>query len=765
VETGLRRRPLWWGAGAAVLTLFGGGGGAVAVSSPSMPRISADHAIALAVNNLARTPDGFRLHTPTLRASFTEAGLRVTARRGGPEWLWSLTRVGRAGVVLRPVAPTARGRLTVDYRRGAIIERYRLRSAGVEQQFVLSRAPSPTAGDVAIEGRIASSGRFEKAATGWRWGNEHGAVTLGDVTVRDAHGRKLPARMRVTDKTTRIVVDGTALARAAYPVTVDPEIGANDFPISQFSTVTNRDASQAAVVYNPTNDEYLVVWRGDGLATDDELEIFGQRLSAATGAEVGTNDFRISDVGPDASTLFAAADPAIAFNTAANQYLVVWRADDNVAPLVDDEFEIFGQRLNSIGAQIGANDFRISDMGPDGNVSFGAFNPAVAYKRTVNDYLVVWHGDDGTDGEFEVYGQMLDAGGFQFGTNDFRISDMGPDGNPSFDANRPAVADNPTSNEFLVVWDGDDDTAPLAENENEIFGQRLSDTGVELGTNDFRISDMGPDGLTTFDASSAAVAHNGTNNEYLVVWEGDDDTAPLVDEEFEIFGQLLSASGSELGTNDFRISDMGLDGNPSFTALEPAVGFNAASSDYLVAWRGDDGTPPLADNEFEIFGQRLSASGTPIGSNDFRVSDMGPDGSPAFDPAQPAVARSGSVEYLVVWQSDDDTPPLVDNAFEIFGQRDAPGAPTAARVVGFSVHRTDSGVSVTWRTGSEVGIIGFNVWRSGTRLNPRAIAARASQGATYRFIDRSSKSGASAVYRLELILRDGRRVWAHLGSP
>lgn len=51
---------------------------------------------------------------------------------------------------------------------------------------------------------------------------------------------------------------------------------------------------------------------------------------------------------------------------------------------------------------------------------------------------------------------------------------------------------------------------------------------------------MGPDGNATYRAWDPAVAYNPTYDEYLVVWAGDDDTAPLVDEEFEIFGQWFS---------------------------------------------------------------------------------------------------------------------------------------------------------------------------------------------------------------------------------
>ena len=65
---------------------------------------------------------------------------------------------------------------------------------------------------------------------------------------------------------------------------------------------------------------------------------------------------------------------------------------------------------------------------------------------------------------------------------------------------------------------------------------------------------MGPDGNVAFRASDPKVAYNVTNNEYLVVWQGDDNTAPLVDEEFEIFGQQLSAVG---GSERARYSCIG----------------------------------------------------------------------------------------------------------------------------------------------------------------------------------------------------------------
>jgi hypothetical protein len=254
---------------------------------------------------------------------------------------------------------------------------------------------------------------------------------------------------------------------------------------------------------------------------DNEFEIFGQRINAAFGAAVGVNDFRISAMGPDGNDEFGAFEPAVAYNSTDNQYLVVWRGDDDNAPLVDNEFEIFGQRLSATGGQLGANDFQISDMGPDGDTAFGAFRPAVAYNSPDNQYLVAWQGqDDAALLEWEIYGQRLSRLGAALGTNDLRISDIGPEGASAYAAYEPAVAYNSTNNQYLVVWRGDDAT----DNEFEIYGQRLGPAGGQQGTNDFRISDMGSNGNTYYGAFTPAVAYNSTNSEYLVVCGDDNST-------------------------------------------------------------------------------------------------------------------------------------------------------------------------------------------------------------------------------------------------
>ena len=145
----------------------------------------------------------------------------------------------------------------------------------------------------------------------------------------------------------------------------------------------NFNAFNPQVVYNPTQNEYFVVWRGDdntdfgnGALVNNEFEIWGQRVNAATGAEIGT-DLRLSDLGPDGNADFDAFDPQVVYNPTQNEYFLVWAGDDNTdfgnGALVAGEDEIWGQRVNAAtGAEIGT-DLRLSDLGPDGNASFGVF--------------------------------------------------------------------------------------------------------------------------------------------------------------------------------------------------------------------------------------------------------------------------------------------------------------------------------------------------------------------------------------------------------
>ena len=91
-----------------------------------------------------------------------------------------------------------------------------------------------------------------------------------------------------------------------------------DFRISNMDTdgLTQFDANEPAVTYNGIDDEFLVVWEGDGSSlVDGEFEIWGRRIDGATGDLVELEDFLISEMGDPGDPAFDAQSPAVTHNT------------------------------------------------------------------------------------------------------------------------------------------------------------------------------------------------------------------------------------------------------------------------------------------------------------------------------------------------------------------------------------------------------------------------------------------------------------------
>ena len=99
--------------------------------------------------------------------------------------------------------------------------------------------------------------------------------------------------------------------------------------------------------------------------------------------------------------------------------------------------------------------------------------------------------------------------------------------------------------------------------------------------------------------------------------------------------------------------------------------------------------------------------------------------------------------------------------FQVFGSQDAP---TAVVVQRLAARAAAGGVAVTWRTRSETGLVGFNVWRSNRtsikKVNRTLVAAKGTAaGAAYRVVDRAVRRGAVYTYRLQGVRQDGTRFW------
>jgi hypothetical protein len=177
----------------------------------------------------------------------------------------------------------------------------------------------------------------------------------------------------------------------------------------------------------------------------------------------------------------------------------------------------------------------------------------------------------------------------------------------------PAIAYNPAG-QFLVVW----------RSGSQIYGQRYDEQGVPVA-DVLAIGDGGAGGTQ----DHPAVAYSLTADRYLVAWEdsrnGDDD----------IYGQLVDADGTPLGTN--FIIYLG-NGNQEY----PDVASDG--TDFLVVWQGN-----WVDDSVDVCGSKVFSTGVVVAA-----IGLGSDGGTSRE--RPAVAfnpSAGPLEYLVVFQYGD----------------------------------------------------------------------------------------------------------------
>lgn len=374
---------------------------------------------------------------------------------------------------------------------------------------------------------------------------------------------------------------------------------------------TGPEARNPDVAFNSRAGEFLLVWSGIPTAPNDE-DIFAQRV-ATSGQRLG-DPVQVSQaggVGPGSDG--DNQRPRVAYNPQNDEYLVVWRDNRNGTGGV-----IRGQRLLGVSAaETGDDDFFVSDP-----ATSDTNRVDVEYGSAGNEFLVVFDNDIG-GGEDEIVAQRVSATGGV--SPETQVSQQGPAGDSDFDVDRPAVAYG--AGEFLVAWVGD----RTADEEQEIYVQRLSVSGQEIGA-DSQVSTQGADGDPDFDADRPALTHDAAANEYVVTWQGTRFfDVPAGDGEEEIFAQRLNATAGEIGENDFRVSNQGVDGDPDFDAQSPAVAYSPAGGVRLIVWRGTRSFDTVnAAFEFEIFGRRERAPATVVAPTST---------APATAPGQPAAPK------------------------------------------------------------------------------------------------------------------------------
>ncbi len=426
---------------------------------------------------------------------------------------------------------------------------------------------------------------------------------------------------------------GAAAGQSGQPVPRGATLGPN------FRISTSRANEQTpAVAYNSVSHEYLVVWQDDRTQATRGTDIYGRRV-AADGSRIG-GDVRISRSSANADEVA----PAVAYNPADDQYLVVW---EDERPDAIPGSDIYGQRLAAEGTLVGRN-FRVdAPSNPDGA---SAGSPALAYNSAAGEYLVIW--EDWRDAEFplwggSIYGARLAADG----------THMGPDFEVGFGSSEnvtPQVAYNPVVGQYLAVWTGihwADEEVDEDVDCSEIFGRRLSATGAPIG-GVFLVSAAG---CNSWPGMPGVTYLPAANYHYLVVWEEEGGSGRGRD----IFGRRAVAgsalAGGAVVGNPFRISGRGAVGDET----HPRPALNSAAGGLVVVWKD---TRNQLTRGADIYGRRLTNTVLPSGA-DFRISGK----AATTNEGWPEVAYNAAADqYLVVFHTDRF---LLTRGWEIHGQR------------------------------------------------------------------------------------------------
>ena len=369
--------------------------------------------------------------------------------------------------------------------------------------------------------------------------------------------------------------------------------------VSTPSWPTDADRHKPAVAHNWNHQEYLVVWHNQWPGNRD---IYAQRVSER-GKLVGPW-FAVS-AGPNDRF-----QPAVAYNAANDEYLVVWMYEAS-----PDVYEIWGKIISWNGP--GTKPEFLIMQWP--NRSF--WTPRVAWNSYRNEYLVVWNAFDTTT-SFPP-GLPHDIAGY-------RISYDGVVQNPGSPLILTSYA-NPHQVDltynlamdqyflaFVVVHTG-------ATSGNDIYGLRVGWDGSPVGS----LIEIYRDDIAgeRKHQNHPAVATN-EQDRYMVVWEHEYDAT-----DHDIYGREYNVNGSPVGSY-FTVASWTQDDTV------PDVAANGASREWLVVWQ----RALPSGSGYSIHGFRWGSSGSGVYTYLFDIANW------AFVEAKAPAVAADIPGYLIVYE-------------------------------------------------------------------------------------------------------------------
>ena len=309
-------------------------------------------------------------------------------------------------------------------------------------------------------------------------------------------------------------------------------------------TDTAQTDSLPDVAYDPVNKRFLVVWQ----YVSGNNDISGQLVNS-DGSLHGEN-IVISNNSAIEST------PKVCYDGANNRFVVIFYDSRGAAG------SIYGQIVNSDGTLFGTAsnvNFVISDTGNN------LVNPLVAFDRTNGRFLAAWNDD--RNGNYDVYGQVMNADGSPFGTATNVNFPIANEGNHQID---PSIAFDRTNNRYLLAWT---DFRNQGTQSFDIYGQIVNADGSLFNTAsnvNFVISNNNGGQTSSMASYSRAVER------YIVSWQ---------DTRGGLYGQYLQTDGTAVGTaTDVNFSVV------NGSIAESVIQCNDSFGNFLIA-REDQSNP------------------------------------------------------------------------------------------------------------------------------------------------------------------------------
>ncbi len=295
---------------------------------------------------------------------------------------FTLESVGNASALFVPrrSAPVA-SRDRVSYARGnGVTEWYRSGPLGLEQSFTLAHRPSggSHAGPVTVA--LSVTGPLQPHLEGASivfagGGRSQPALRYGDLSVSDASGRRLPARLELAGSTIKIVV---ADRGAAYPIRIDPLIQQGAKLAPGLGNVASNSFFGLSVALSSDGSTALVGGPGDNAGPGEEAGGPGAVWVFSRSGGVWTQQGPKLTPGDESNGAFGAGGgfgSSVALSADGNTALIGGPFDDGdvgaacVFTRSDGVWEQQGAKLDGTGA-VGIRDFGQSvALSADGNTA------------------------------------------------------------------------------------------------------------------------------------------------------------------------------------------------------------------------------------------------------------------------------------------------------------------------------------------------------------------------------------------------------------